>query len=186
MSLFRRRKGRDQKDNRAARPVESPVEPSIEPPVEPPVGPKEPTLAAAKADGAESSGIKTKVQAEVCAIMARTILELIQSSQARAPSMDELVRRQAINRLYAEVLYDLMAGGAAAEVDPAQDVLAWAREAMDDWGRTQRGVDAGMARAREDLAQSILAALEAAGRFETLRKAARHRLEGTGPLSPED
>jgi len=173
MSLFRRRKGRSDRKDEAPRPAK-------------PREAKEPTLAAAKAGDAETSGIKTKVQAEVCAIMARSILELIQSSQARAPSMDELVRRQAINRLYADVLYDQLAGGAAADVDPAEQVLAWAREAMEDWGRTQRGVGAEMARERETLARSILAALESAARDQTLRKAAEQRLKGTGPPTAED
>lgn len=176
MSLFKRRKGRSDKTGEDARPA-GPRGPEA---------PREPTLVAAGAGGAKTGAVKKKVQAEVCAIMARTILEVIQSSQARAPSMDELVRRQAINRLYADVLYDLMASGAAAEVDPAQEVLAWAREAMEDWSRTQRGVDAEMARERESLAQSILAALEAAAGDATLRKAAERRLKGTGPLAPED
>ena len=178
MSLFRRRKGRDKtKKTQAARPGEA----SVEAPVEA----KEPTLTAV-AGGAEESEIKKKVQAEVCAIMARSILELIQSSQARAPSMDELVRRQAINRLYADVLYDLLASGAAADVDPAERVLAWAREALQDLGRAQKGVDAEMARERESLAQSTLEALQSAARDETLRTAAERRLEGAGKPTSED
>jgi len=62
----------------------------------------------------ELNRIKAKVQAEVCALISRTILQQFQSSAARAPAKYELLRRQAVNRLYADVLYGLLSGGAAA------------------------------------------------------------------------
>jgi len=194
MSLFKRRTGQDnkKKDNKkksdkAAKPTE-------------PTEPKEPMLvavASATEDSAinesainesaiNESAIKDKVQGEVRAISARTILEVIQSSQAGAPSMDELVRQQAINRLYADVLYDLLSNGAAPDVDPSARVLAWAREATDGWGRGQKNVDADLTREREALARSILAALDSATRDGTLRKAAERRYRASGQLTADD
>jgi hypothetical protein len=163
MSLFRRRKGRDR-----------PEKTRIEPPR--PAERTAPTLGAA-AGGPRWDAMRDKVQAEVCAVLARTVLELIQSSQAHIPAMEELVCRQAINRLYADVLYDFLAAGEDPAFDPAERVLGWAREAMDRWGVDQARQDAGMASSKAALSQSILAALEAAARDQTLRKAALERLK---------
>jgi hypothetical protein len=118
--------------------------------------------------------------------MARTILELIQSSQARTPSVDELIQRQTINRLYADVLYDLLSSGAPPSVDPADEVLGWAREAMESWGKDQRNMTEDMVRETAALAESILAVLKSASRDETLRKAAQQRFKATGRLSAQD
>ena len=118
--------------------------------------------------------------------MARTVLELIQSSQARRPAVDELIQRQTINRLYADVLYDFLSSGAPPSVDPADEVLGWAREAMANWGKDKRNMTEDMVRETAALAESILAMLETASRDETLRKAAEQRFKGTGQLMAED
>jgi hypothetical protein len=120
--------------------------------------------------------------------MARTILELIQSGQARRPAVDELIQRQTINRLYADVLYDFLSSGAPPSVDPADEVLGWAREAMANWGKDQRNMteDKDMVRETAAMAESILAMLETASRDETLRKAAQQRFKATGRLTAED
>jgi hypothetical protein len=163
MSLFWRRKAR----NRTEKTRIEPGRPAERTP---------PTLGAAAGEP-RWDAVRDKVQAEVCAVFARTVLELIQSSQARTPAMDELVRRQAINRLYADVLYDFLAAGEDPAFDPADRVLAWAREAMDRWGADQAHLDAAMANSKAALSQSILAALEAASRDQTLRKAALERVK---------
>ncbi len=165
MSLFTKRFGRDGKSKKRepARPAERAT----------------PTLGAVAGE-ARWGAIKAKVQGEVCAILARTILELIQSSQARTASMDELVRRQSINRLYADVLYDFLSGGAPPSFDPTEKVVEWAREAMETWGREEKRLEEGMAQDKADLADSILAALRSAARDETLRKAAELRLKAAG------
>jgi len=171
MSLFGRRLGRDRKKK------------TIEPAAR---GERRPPTLGAVAPDPGRDAIKAKVQSEVCAVLARTILELIQSSQARAPSMDELLRRQAINRLYADVLYDFLAGGEAPGYDPAEPVLRWAREAMDEWGAGRERLDPGLAGDKAALSDAILSALEAASRDQTLRKAALQRLEAavrSGPAS---
>lgn len=170
MSLFRKRFGRGKKKK------EEPAERAER---------TAPTLGA-PADEARWGAIKAKVQGEICAILARTILELIQSSQARAPSMDDVVRRQAINRLYADVLYDFLSGGEAPTFDPSAQVSGWAREAMAKWGGDQTRLDEGMASDRAALSQSILAALEAASRDATLRKAALERLRAAGTAAGAD
>ena len=129
MSLFRRRRRSaktDQTEENAKTAETDPVQP---------VEPRTPRLGASM-DEPEWGEIKDKVQAEVCAILARTILELIQSSQARTDSMDELVRQQAVNRLYADVLYDVRSMTGSQSVDPADKVLAWSREAIENWGRS--------------------------------------------------
>jgi hypothetical protein len=118
--------------------------------------------------------------------MARTILELIQSGQARRPAVDELIQRQTINRLYADVLYDFLSSGAPPSVDPAEEVLGWAREAMENWGKDKRNMTEDMVRETAALAESILAMLASASRDETLRKAAQQRFKGTGQLTAED
>ncbi len=146
---------------------------------------KTPTLGV-EAGETQVDEIEEKVQREVCAVMARTILELIQSSQARAPSMDELIQRQTINRLYADALYDFMASGAPPSVDPAHQVMGWARKAMENWGKDKKDVTEDMARHRAALSESILAALDAASRDPTLRKAAEQRFKATGQLTAED
>jgi hypothetical protein len=179
MSLFRRRLGWDKKKKKTKQPAER-------------IERKAPTLdakAGATPGGKIQRGeIKQKVQGEVCAVMARTILELIQSSQARTPSVDELIQRQTINRLYADVLYDFLSSGAPPSVDPADEVLGWAREAMANWGKDQRNMteDKDMVRETAAMAESILAMLETASRDETLRKAAQQRFKATGRLTAED
>ena len=177
MSLFRRRLGWDKKKKKFKKPAELTER-------------KAPTLdaKAGETPGGKIQGgeIKEKVQGEVCAVMARTILELIQSSQARTPAVDELIQRQTINRLYADVLYDLLSSGEPPSVDPADEVLAWAREAMENWGKDQRNMTEDMERETAALAESILAVLETASRDETLRKAAQQRFKGTGQLTAED
>ena len=177
MSVFRRRLGWDKKKKKTKKPAEQTER-------------KAPTLdaKAGETPGGKIQGgeIKEKVQGEVCAVMARTILELIQSGQARRPAVDELIQRQTINRLYADVLYDLLSSGAPPSVDPADEVLAWAREAMENWGKDQRNMTEDMVRETAALAESILAVLETASRDETLRKAAQQRFKGTGQLTAED
>ena len=177
MSLFRRRLGWDKKKKKTKQPAER-------------IERKAPTLdakaGATRGGNIQGGEIKQKVQGEVCAVMARTILELIQSSQARTPAVDELIQRQTINRLYADVLYDLLSSGAPPSVDPADEVLAWAREAMENWGKDQRNMTEDMVRETAAMAESILAVLESASRDETLRKAAQQRFKGTGQLTAED
>lgn len=168
MSLFKRRKRSGPKPASPPRQSE-PQAPKLVTPVSAP----------------EVNRIKAKVQAEVCAIMSRTILQQIQSGEARAPARDELLRRQAVNRLYADVLYDLLSGGAAPEIDPAERVQRWARGALEDWGRSQTALSPDMVREREALVQSILAALAAAARDETLRTAAMRRVEADQRLASE-
>jgi len=172
MSLFRRRLGWDKKKKSKKQPAQQ-------------IERNAPTLDA-KTGETQGGEIKEKVQREVRAMMARTVPEQIQSSQAQAPSMDELIQRQTLNRLYADVLYDFMASGAPPSVDPADRVLAWAREAMETWGKDKTDVTEDMARHRSALTESILAALETASRDETLRKAAEGRLKATGQLTAED
>jgi hypothetical protein len=163
MSVFRRRLGWDKKKKKTKKPAEQ-------------IERKAPTL---DAKAGETPGgkiqrgeIKDKVQGEVCAVMARTILELIQ--------------RQTINRLYADVLYDFLSSGAPPSVDPADEVLGWAREAMENWGKDKRNMTEDMVRETAALAESILAMLASASRDETLRKAAQQRFKGTGQLTAED
>ena len=132
-----------------------------------------PTLGAGTGE-AQGDKIKEKVQREVCAVL------------ARSAAMDELIQHQTLNRLYADVLFDYMAGGAPRSVDPAHQVLGWAREAMEDWGKDKTGLGEDMKREMAALAESILAALDAASRDPTLRKAAEQRLEATRGLSAED
>jgi hypothetical protein len=163
MSLFKRRSGRDQKKKPKREPAK-PAERSM------------PTLGATPGE-TRWGAIKDKVQHEVCAVLARTILELIRSSHARTASTDDLVRRQAINRLYADVLYDFLSSGEAPTFDPADKVLGWAREAMATWGAGEARLDERMAGDKAALSQSILAALETASRDETLRKAALERIK---------
>jgi hypothetical protein len=100
--------------------------------------------------------------------------------------VDELIQRQTINRLYADVLYDFLSSGAPPSVDPADEVLGWAREAMETWGKDKRNMTEDMVREAAALAESILAVLETASRDETLRKAAQQRFKGTGQLTAED
>lgn len=132
-----------------------------------------PTLGAG-AGAAQGGEIKVKVQREVCAIL------------ARSASMDELILHQTVNRLYADVLYDVMAGGAPGSADPAPQVLDWAREAMETWGEDKTGLGEEVLREMAALRESILAALDAASRDPTLRKAAEERLKASGRLSVED
>lgn len=163
MSVFRRRLGWDKKKKKTKKPAEQ-------------IERKAPTLDAKAGEtpgGIIQGGeIKEKIQGEVCAVMARTILELIQSSQARRPAVDELIQRQTINRLYADVLYDFLSSGAPPSVDPADEVLGWAREAMENWGKDQRNVNQDMVREMAALTESILAVLATASRDATLRKTA--------------
>ena len=177
MSLFRRRLGWDKKKKKNKKPAEQ-------------IERKAPTLDAKAGETPEGKiqrgEIKEKVQREVCAIMARTVPEQIQSSQARTPSMDELIQRQTINRLYADVLYDFLSSGAPPSVDPADEVLGWAREAMETWGKDKKNMTEDMVRERAALAESILAVLETASRDGTLRKAAEQRFKATGKLTAED
>ncbi len=177
MSLLRRRLGWDKKKKKNKQPAEQ-------------IERKAPTLdaKAGKTRGGIIQGgeIKEKIQGEVCAVMARTVLELIQSSQARRPAVDELIQRQTINRLYADVLYDLLSRGAPPSVDPADEVLGWAREAMANWGKDKRNMTEDMVRETAALAESILAMLASASRDETLRKAAQQRFKCTGQLTAED
>jgi hypothetical protein len=133
----------------------------------------------------ELNRIKAKVQTEVCAIMARTILQQIQNSEARTPARDDLLTRQAVSRLYANVLYDLLSGGAAPEIDPADRVQRWARGALEDWARSQTALSPDMVKEREALVQSILEALAKATRDETLRTAAMQRVAADNRLASE-
>lgn len=168
MSLFKRRKRSRSKPTSPTRQSE-PQAPKLVAPVGAP----------------EVNRIKAKVQAEVCAIMSRTILEQIRSSETRARAMDELLTRQAVNRLYADVLYDLLLSGAAPEIDPSERVQRWARGALEDWGRSQTALSPDMVQQREALVQSILEALAAAARDETLRTAAARRVEADQRLTSE-
>lgn len=182
MSLFRRQKRSGSKPASPPRQRE-PQAPKLAPPagVPEPQAPKLVTPVSAP----EVNRIKAKVQAEVCAIMSRTILQQIQSSEARVPARDELLMRQAVNRLYADVLYDLLSDGAAPEIDPAERVQRWARGALEDWGRSQTALGSDMVREREALVHSILAALAAAARDETLRTAAVQRVAPDQRLASE-
>ena len=173
MSLFRRQKRSGSKPANPPRQRE-PRAPKLAPPagVPEPQAPKLVTPVGAP----EVNRIKAKVQAEVCAIMSRIILQQIQSSEARPSARYELLMRQAVNRLYADVLYDLLSDGAAPEIDPAERVQRWARGALEDWGRSQTALSSDMVREREALVHSILAALAAAARDETLRTAAVQRV----------
>jgi hypothetical protein len=156
MSLFKRRK-------RAA-----PI-PTDAPTLSEPQSPKLVT----PVDTPELTRIRAKVQAEVCAIMSRTILQQIQSRDA---AREELLKQQSVNRLYADVLYDLLSSGAAPEIDPADRVQRWTRGALEDWGRSQTALSPDLAREREALVQSILQALAAAAQDKTLRTAAIRRV----------
>ena len=168
MSLFKRRKRSGSKPASPSRQSE-PQAPKLVTPV----------------DAPEVNRIKVKVQAEVCAIMSRTILQQIQGSEARTPEREELLVRQAVNRLYADVLYDLLSDGAEPEIDPSERVQRWARGALEDWGRSQTALSPDMVREREALVQSILEALAAAARDETLRTAAVRRVEAEQLLKSE-
>ena len=168
MSLFKRRKKLDSKPASPTRQSE-PQAPKLITPV----------------DSPEVNRIKAKVQAEVCAIMSRTILQQIQGSEARALAGEELLVRQAVNRLYADVLYDLLSDGAVPEIDPSERVQLWTRGALEDWGRSQTALSPDMVREREALVQSILEALAAAGRDETLRTAAMQRVAADQGLASE-
>ena len=177
MSLFTRRLGWDKKKKKNKKPAEQ-------------IERKAPTLDAKAGETPEGKiqrgEIKEKGQREVLAIMARTVPEQIQSSQAQMPSMDELIQRQTINRLYADVLYDVLSSGTPPSVDPADEVLGWAREAMETCGQDKRNMTEDMVRERAALTESILAVLETASRDETLRKAAEQRFKATGQLTAED
>jgi hypothetical protein len=105
--------------------------------------------------------------------MSRTILQQIQSRDA---AREELLKQQSVNRLYADVLYDLLSSGAAPEIDPADRVQRWTRGALEDWGRSQTALSPDLAREREALVQSILQALAAAAQDKTLRTAAIRRV----------
>jgi len=159
MSLFNRRKRSGPIPGKAPRQSE-PQAPKLVTPVGKP----------------ELNRIKAKVQAEVCALISRTILQQFQSSEARAPARHELLKRQAANRLYADVLYDLLSGGAAPEIDLGDRVQRWARGALEDWARSQTALSSDMVQEREALVQSILEALAQAARDETLRTAAMQRV----------
>ena len=124
-------------------------------------------------DEPELKRLKAKVQAEVCAIMSRTILQQIQGGEA---AREDLVKQQSVNRLYADVLYDLLSSGATPEIDPAERVLRWARGALEDWGRSKTALSPDLVREREALVQSILQALATAARDKTLRTAAIRRV----------
>ena len=113
--------------------------------------------------------IRAKVQAEVCAIMSRTILQQIQNSDARTLTKDEVLTRQAVSRLCADVLYGLLSGGAAPEIDPAERVP----------------LSSDMVREREALVHSILKALAEAACDKTLRTAALQRLAANNRLASE-
>ena len=182
MSLFRRQRNGGSK--------RAPTTPRSEPQVTAPAaatGQPAPAATASRSEpaaprlvapsgGREVNALRAKVQTEVCAIMSRLILEQIRSGGARSPVEDEILRRQAVNRLYADVLYGLMSGGAAPDIDPSNRVQRWARGALEDWGQSQTALTPEMVREREALVQSILDALATAGRDETLRKAAVQRL----------
>jgi hypothetical protein len=156
MSLFKRRK------RSSPIPADAPT----------PSEPQSPKLVT-PVDAPELSRIRAKVQAEVCAIMSRTILQQIQSRDA---AKEELLNQQAVNRLYADVLYELLSSGAEPETDPAERVQRWARGALEDWGRSQTALSPDLGREREALVQSILQALAAAAQDKTLRTAAIRRV----------
>jgi len=129
--------------------------------------------------------LKAKVQAEVCAILSRTILEQIRSSETHPLASSELLVHQAVNRLYADVLYDLLSDGARPEIDPAERVQRWARGALEDWGRSQTALSPDMVREREALVRSVLEALAAAAHDDTLRTAAVRRVAADQRLASE-
>jgi hypothetical protein len=168
MSLFKRRKRSNPVPANASR-LSEPQAPKLVTPVSAP----------------ELNRIRAKVQTEVCAIMSRTILQQIQSSDARTPTKDEVLTRQAVSRLYADVLYDLLSGGAAPEIDPAERVQVWAREALEDWARSQTALSPEMVHEREALVESILKALAEAARDKVLRSAAMQRLAANNRLASE-
>jgi hypothetical protein len=57
---------------------------------------------------------------------------------------------------------------------------------MENWGKDKKDVTEDMARHRAALSESILAALDAASRDPTLRKAAEQRFKGAGQLTADD
>ncbi|MDX1576758.1 MAG: hypothetical protein R3285_11235, partial [Kiloniellales bacterium] len=114
MSLFRRRLGWGRKKKK--KDVEAPAEEAER---------RMPSLGARAAGfaGADDDEIKAKVQREVCGVLGRTILELIQSSPAPTPARDDFNHHHTITRPYADVLFDFLARGAPRSVDPAHQVL---------------------------------------------------------------
>lgn len=139
--------------------------------------------------------IKEYMQAEVRALVPKTIVESIYNAQTSVTPEDQNVLLQgAANRLYADVSYEILSTGVAPPFEPAEEILRWAQDALDeslvDWQRKDRGVEAGEYEppiADEQLTtKAILDALRRASAYEVLQEAAIKRLEMKAAMVADD
>ena len=142
---------------------------------------KEPALAAAN-----WQVIKENLQAEVSGLVSKSIVESIYCAQPGVSPVDQGVLVQmAANRIYANVLYEILSESAKPPFEPAGEILQWARESLDDALRDWQGKDCGGAdgefeppiEAKRSTTNAILEALKQATKNEVLQEAAKKRLQ---------
>ena len=164
-------------------------------------GRQEPRLAAARRLSrkekralatANWDAIRENLQAEVGGLVSKSIVESIYSSPPVVSPFDKAAMLQrAANRIYADTLYEILSEGEKPPFKPADRILQWAQDALDesleDWQNRDPGMDGaddGQAQSSLDEKRSttdaILEALHQASQNEVLQEAAHRRLEA-GP-----
>jgi len=146
---------------------------------------KEPVLAA------DWQVIKEYMQAEVRGLVSKSVAESIYGAQRGvSPEDQDFLLQMAANRLYADVLYEILSESAKPQFEPAGEILQWAQEALDDALRDWRGKDCGGAdgeyeppiEAKHSTTNAIFEALKQAAKNEVLQEAAKKRFQAEAEL----
>ncbi len=141
---------------------------------------KEPVLAA------DWQAIKEYMQAEVRGLVSKSVVESIYGAQRGvSPEDQDFLLLAAANRLYADVLYEILSESAKPPFEPAGEILQWAQESLDDALRDWQGKDCGGAdgeyeppiEAKRSTTEAIFEALKQAAKNGVLQEAAKKRFQ---------
>ncbi len=130
--------------------------------------------------------IKENLQAEVRGLVSKSVVESIYGAQRGvSPEDQDFLLQAAANRLYADVLYEILSESAKPPFEPAGEILQWAQEALDDAMRDWQGKDSGVEdgkyeppiEAKRSTTDAIFEALKQATKNEVLQEAAKKRFQ---------
>ena len=119
-------------------------------------------------------------------LVSKSVVESIYGAQRGvSPEDQDFLLQTAANRLYANVLYEILSESAKPPFEPAGEILQWAQESLDDALRDWQGKDCGGAdgefeppiEAKRSTTNAIFEALKQATKNEVLQEAAKKRLQ---------
>lgn len=130
--------------------------------------------------------IRECFEGETRALVSKSIIESIYSVQQVGAYQDrDVLLQAAANRLYADAMYGILSSGVKPPFEPAQEIMRWVREALEDAISGWQGEDGASKEVNYEpsiehkraTTDAILAAFERASKHEVLMEAARRRVQ---------